>query len=215
MNHIILAKLQKHFSQYDVKSYAKGELITLANQEPDAISFLQTGVVEQYDITAAGNRITVNLYKPPAFFPMSWAINKTPNSYFFGAVTKVTLRQADPAATVSFLQSNPDVMFDLLSRVYLGTDVLLRRLALAASGIAVNRLIYELLVEASRFGTPTMAGQTLITIKQNAIAARSGLARETVNRELHKLEKLDLLLVTKHGISVDTAGLEKQLDLVV
>jgi len=215
MNRPILDKIKKHFNQYDLKTYAKGELITLANEAPAGISFLQSGIVEQYDITAVGNRVTVNIYKPPSFFPMSWAINKTPNSYFFGAVTKVTLRQADPVATVVFLQSNPDVLFDLLSRVYSGSDVLLRRLALAASGIAVNRLIFELLVEAYRFGAPLATDQTFITVKQNALAARSGLARETVNRELHKLEKLNLLSLATQGITIDTAALEKQLDLVV
>lgn len=215
MNHIIHSKIENFFKQYDVMTYAKGEIITLANQEPTSVSYLLSGLVEQYDITAEGNRITVNMYKTPAFFPMSWAINKTPNAYFFGAVTEVRVRQADPAATVLFLRANPDVLFDLLSRVYLGSDILLRRLALAASGIAVNRLLYELLVEAYRFSVAKTGDTTLITIRQNTLAARSGLARETVSRELHKLEKLNLLELSKAGIKFNVATLEGQLCLVV
>lgn len=214
MKPVIRNKIETYFSQYDVKTYAKGELITLANQAPAGISLLVSGVVEQYDISTEGNKITLNIYKPPAFFPMSWAINQTPNSYFFGAITKVTLRQADPAATVQFLRANPDVLFDLLSRVYTGTDILMRRLALAASGIAVNRLLYELLIEAYRFGVPSAADQTVLTIRQNTLAARSGLARETVSRELHKLEKHNLLALTKEGITINIDKLEAALNLI-
>ena len=214
MKPVIRNKIENYFSQYDVKTYAKGEIITLANQAPAGISLLVSGVVEQYDISTEGNKITLNIYKPPAFFPMSWAINQTPNSYFFGAITKVTLRQADPAATVQFLRANPDVLFDLLSRVYTGTDILMRRLALAASGIAVNRLLYELLIEAYRFGVPATADQTVITIRQNTLAARSGLARETISRELHKLEKHNLLALSKEGITINIAKLEAALNLI-
>lgn len=215
MNHIILSKIENFFSRYELRTYAKGEIITLANQEPTCVSFLVSGLVEQYDITSEGNRITVNMYKNPSFFPMSWAINKTPNGYFFGAVTEVTVRQADPAATVLFLRANPDVLFDLLSRVYLGSDIILRRLALAASGIAVNRLLYELLVEAYRFGVATSTGTTLVAIRQTTLAARSGLARETVSRELHKLEKLELIALSKAGITFNITALEGQLSLMV
>ena len=214
MNHIIRNKIDNYFSQCDIKTYAKGELITLANQAPAGVSQLVSGVVEQYDISTEGNKITLNIYKPPAFFPMSWAINQTPNSYFFGAITKVTLRQADPAATVQFLRANPDVLFDLLSRVYTGTDILMRRLVLAASGIAVNRLLYELLIEAYRFGAPVASDQTVLTIRQNTLAARSGLARETISRELHKLEKQNLLTLGKEGITINIAKLEEALNLV-
>jgi CRP-like cAMP-binding protein len=211
VNDLILDKLNRHFSKCKVRTYAKGTLIISANEEPEGISFLETGIVEQYDITPEGNRMTVNIYRPPAFFPMSWAINKTPNTYFFGALTDVNLRIENPAKTLIFLKSNPDVAYDLLSRVYKGTDALLRRLTLAASDIAANRLIFELLIEAYRFGQDIEDGRKLIRIKQNALAARSGLARETVSRELHKLEKDNRILLTKPGINIKMDSLEEKL----
>lgn len=215
MNQQIIDKLTKHFSKYGLKKYAKGKLITLANQEPTGISLLVSGLVEQYDITPEGNKLTVNVYKPPAFFPMSWAINKTPNAYFFGALTDVELKQADADETVAFLKANPDVMFDLLSRVYKGTDALLRRLTLTASGIAASRLIFELLIEAYRSGIVNSNGTVLVKVKQSVLAARNGLARETVSRELHKLENENLVLRTKQGIIVKINKLEQRLDFSV
>lgn len=212
MNDPILDKLDRHFSKCKVRTYAKGALIISANEEPEGISLLDSGIVEQYDITPEGNRMTVNIYRPPAFFPMSWAINKTPNTYFFGALTDVNLRVENSAKTLVFLKSNPDVAYDLLSRVYRGTDALLRRLTLAASDIAANRLIFELLIEAYRFGQDIEDGRKLIKIKQNTLAARSGLARETVSRELHKLEKDNHILLTKPGINLKMDSLEERLN---
>lgn len=215
MEQTILDKLNRHFSKYELKKYRKGRIITLANQEPDGVSLIESGLVEQYDITPEGNKLTVNIYRPPAFFPMSWAINKTPNSYFFGALTDVELRQADADETVAFLKANPDVTFDLLSRVYKGTDALLRRLVLASSGMAASRLIFELLIEAYRFGVEGEDKTILITIKQSVLAARSGLARETISRELHKLEQENLISRTKQGIEIHASKLEKKLDFTV
>lgn len=212
MNQKILDKLFDHFANCETKLYKKGEIIVFANQNPKGIFWLNEGLVEQYDITPEGNRVIVNIFKPLAFFPMSWAINKTENTYFYAALTDVELKIGDADKAVAFLQANPDVLFDLLSRVYKGTDALLRRLVLAASGIAASRLVYELLIEAYRFGQKVDAEKHLVTIKQNALAARSGLARETVSRELHKLVASDSISLSKEGIIINTKKLEQKLD---
>lgn len=215
MNQQIADKLTNYFSKYEVKKYPKGKLITSINQEPAGVSLLLSGLVEQYDITPEGNKLTVNVYKPSAFFPMSWAINKTPNVYFFGALTDVELKQADADETVAFLKANPDVLFDLLSRVYKGTDALLRRLMLAASGVAASRLIFELLIVAYRFGVVNGDGTVLVKVKQSELAASSGLARETVSRELHKLGQENLITRSKQEITINMKGLEQKLDFSV
>lgn len=208
-------KLSDFFAGTDERMYSKDDIITFANQDPEGVLFLVEGLVEQYDVTPEGNKITVNIFKPPAFFPMSWAINKTPNLYFYAALSNVKVKRAHPDKVAKFLQENPDVMFDLLSRVYKGTDGLLRRLVLAASGIASSRLIYELLLEAYRFGDGMSEETKKIKIRQSSLAARSGLARETVSRELHKMEREGLIELTKPGMLLHMKKLEGRLDLNV
>ncbi len=212
MNKTVLFKIEDHFKPSAVKEYKKGQIIIMDNQDPPGVFYLIEGTVEQYDITPDGNKVAVNLFKPPAFFPMSWAINKTPNSYFFAALTDVKLKQASADDTVALLKSNPDVTYDLLSRVYKGTDALLQRLVLATSSMATNRLMFELLIEARRLGKKIDPNKALIKVKQSSLAARSGLARETVSREIHKLESENLINLTAEGIEIDMAALEKRLD---
>jgi len=215
INHRILDKLSAFFSDSDDRTYRKGDIITFANQDPEGVLFIVEGVVEQYDVTPEGNKVIVNIFKPSSFFPMSWAINKTPNVYFYAALTEVKLKRAHPDKVAKFLQDNPDVMFDLLSRIYIGTDGLLRRLVLAASGIAANRLIFELLIEGHRFGDDLNGTKKIVKIKQSSLAARSGLARETVSRELHKLEREGFVKLTKSGIVLHVEELEDKLDFSV
>lgn len=184
----------------------------MPGQEPDGVTFLVEGSIEQYDITPDGNKFIVNVFKPPAFFPMSWAINKTPNNYFYGTATDVRLKRASPEEVTAFLKANPDVLYDLLSRVYKGTDALLHRLVLMARGMASSRLIFELLIEGYRFGEKIDDNKILVHIKLHVLAARGGLARETVSRELHKLEETGLISRTKQGIILDTKALAATLD---
>jgi len=135
-------KIERFFSNYPLKHYRKGELLILADEDPKHIFHLTTGQVREYDISEKGDEIVVNVFKPPAFFPMSWAINKTPNRYFFEAAADVTARLAPPDEALAFLKTNPDVMFDLLSRLYIGSNGLLRRMAHLMGGSARSRLIF-------------------------------------------------------------------------
>ncbi len=213
MQTAIIQKLQDYIkTRSPVRTYAKGQVITLAGQDPRGVAFLESGVVEQYDITSDGNKITVNVFKPPAFFPMSWAINKTPNAYFFEALDECKIRWADPDETVNFLKENPDVLLDLLGRVYKGTDGLLRRLVLAASGAATQRLMYELLLEAYRFGVPAGDHSRRVRVRQHALAARTGLTRETVSRELHRLLDDGIVMRSPQGMIINIPVIEARLN---
>lgn len=217
MDQEIRDKIARFFDSSSLKTRKKGQTLTFGDEDPEYVTLLVEGVVEQYDITPEGNKITVNMFKPGAFFPMSWAINRTPNTYFFAALTDIKFKTADANQTVEFLRDNPDVTFNLLSRVYKGTDALLKRLVLAASGIAASRLIFELLIEAYRFGQDDDGEKAVkaVKVKQSNLAARSGLARETVSRELHKLEAEGLLKISPGGIAFDINQLEKRLDINV
>ena len=225
LNDDILAKILALFSDCEEKVYSRGDIITFADQEPEGVYLLFSGTVEQYDVTPEGNKMTVNIFKPTAFFPMSWAINKTPNTYYFAALTTVKIKKKDPKLVVDFLKFNPDVTFNLLSRVFSGTDALQHRLALAASGAASHRLIYEFLIEGKRFGDYTVAATAkktnananliLVHVRHNSLAARTGLARETVSRELHKLESDGAIVLQSDGILLNMSKLEKVLDVDV
>lgn len=207
-----MRKIDDFFSKYPLRQFDQGQILLFPRDELRHIYYLKEGTVDEYDITPAGNKIIVNIFKPPAFFPMSWAINETRNAYFFEASSNVTAVIAPPADVIEFLKANNDVLFDLLARVYKGTDVLLKRIALSSGSDALSKLAFELLVECRRFGEKEK-GLTRINVSQNELASRAGLARETVSRELKVLKEDGAIELSRHGITIkNKVLLERKLE---
>jgi CRP/FNR family transcriptional regulator, anaerobic regulatory protein len=133
---------------------------------------------------------------------MSFAVNHTPNVYFYEAEENITVQPAPNADAVAFIQDNPDVLFDLLSRVYRGTDGLIGRLTHIMAGSARSRIMYEILIECRRFGTARGSGMA-IALNESDIGTHAGLARETVSREIRKLKEEGMISVVKNEIWVN------------
>jgi CRP/FNR family transcriptional regulator len=201
--------VQDFFSDYPIVSYGKGEVLLRPGDELTHVHFLVNGSVVQYDISSAGNDVVVNVFKPGAFFPMSLAINHNHNDYFFESASAITFRIATADVVVDFIISHPDICFDLLRRVYSGTDGLLRRMAHLMGGKSQSRLIFELLNASSRFGKQQTETGWLVPLTEKDIAKRSGLSRETVNRAMSTLKKDGLVDVRQGGIFIfDKSKLE-------
>jgi len=200
MQSAIHTKIATFFSAYGPRTYDKGELVIFADDTVPSIFFLESGLVAQYDIAESGDRVMLNTFKPHAFFPVSSALNTAPNRYFFEAVTPVVARRAPAEAVLTFLQQNPDVVLDLLSRVYRGTDGLLRQLMQLKSGTAEHRLLLEVCIAAERFGERNADGSFELHVTENQLAQQTGLARETVSRGLAALKKQHLVDASERGV---------------
>ena len=208
----IAKKIKAYFLKYPLSKFPKGEILIQAGDEPKHIFYLESGNVRQFDITTTGDEVVVNVFKPGAFFPMSWPVAKTPNRYFFQADTDVRIRRAKPPEALAFIKDNPDVMLDLLARLYSGVDGMQRRMAHLMGGSARSRLLYELIVECKRFGKKLPNSSYRIKINEAEIGARAGLARETVSREMKVLKQKKLISVDRLGIILkDLDLLERQL----
>jgi CRP-like cAMP-binding protein len=201
----IQSQIEAFFDGFPLRRAAKGQILIPAHEAPQHIYHLVEGRVKQYDISYRGDEVVLNTFKPPAFFPMSYAINRTPNVYFYEAEIDAEYHQAPFDDTLEFLLSHPDVLFNLLSRVYSGTDGLLGRLAHLMAGSARSRVLYELLIECRRFGAPRGHGM-VIDLNESDIAAHAGLARETVSRELKALKDTDVVSIIKQEIFVNDLG---------
>jgi len=202
MDKTVDLKINTFFGKYKQHLYKKHQVLIQANQNPDAIYKIESGQVVQYDISDQGHKVVVNTYKYPAYFPMSWAVNRTPNIYNYQTVADTVVRKVPAADAIDFIKAHPDVLYELLSRVYLGREVIMRRMAHSMAGNAKTRLLFELLLEAQRFGQVHADGKRLIVpIRVSDLADRTGLTRETVSRELAKMKALGIL-TSRNGIIV-------------
>ena len=203
----IQKKLDDFFNQFKHQKYKKGEILIRADDNPPGIFYLKSGFVKEYAISKKGDELVVNIFKPISFFPMSWAINKTKNMYFFEAITDLDVWRAPKDKALEFVKSNPDVLYDLLVRVYKGTDGILLRMSYLMAGNAYARLITEIIIHAKRFGNP-------LHISETDLAERSGMTRETVSREMKILKSKGLLTFQKGKLLIkDMLRFEEELGL--
>ncbi len=212
----VVTKINDYFSKFPKRSYPKGQILVFADESPGHIFYMVKGAVRKYDISYRGDEVVVNLFKPPAFFPMSWAINRTPNKYFYKTETETELHVAPAGDALQFIKDNPDVMLDLLSRIYRGMDGLSGRIVHLMSGSAESRLLYELIIECRRFGEKNKDGGYFLSTSEIDLAARSGLSRETVSREIRKVKDDGLVSVSSKGILVkDLSALEEKIGMEI
>lgn len=206
-------KLDNFFRAYKNQKFKKGEILIRADDEPAGIFYLVNGIVKRYAISKNGTELTLNIYKPVSFFPMDWAINNISSPHYYEAVTSVEVFRAPKEQTLKFIKENNDVMFDLISRLYQGLNGHMTIMAYLMAGNAQTELITELLILAKRFGKPE--GERIVIdmkITEKDLASQSGIARETVSRELQKLKKMGLLSFQKNQLIVnDIKKLEQEL----
>lgn len=213
MDDKIQLKIANFYRAYPPREYPKGEILLHPDTELQSVYYLTRGLASQYDIAPSGNEIVVNTFKPGAFFPMSLAINGGVSSYFFETSEASIIQKAPVPKVIEFLHANPDVCYDLLSRVYRGTDGILRRMSLLMGAKAQSRLLFELLNSHYRFGRGTTDGQSTLPFSETELAKRTGLTRETVSRLMSQLKSDGLVRVEGKRITIcQPTELEQLLD---
>jgi len=195
--------IEHFFSSYKPATFQKGAQLLQPSTTPPPITYIVEGYIVEYAIASSGTKTIINTYKPGSFFPASAAVNQTPNKYHFEAGIDTIVRQAPPADVNEFLLHNPAVTYNLLQRLYSGIDGLTGRLERLLSADASSRLLHILTIQAARFGVPSAEG-VVLTITETELAEHTGLARETVSRELKKLKNDNILSLSRGKIVLRT-----------
>jgi CRP-like cAMP-binding protein len=198
----ITDKIERYLNQYPRRTYASGETILFAHENPKDIFYLVSGKVNMFDVSPKGNEVVINVYEPGRFFPLSWALSHTPNKYFFKTEAPSMFRLIPPDDLMDFIFKNPDVGVELLRRIHQKADRFFERIVYLMSATAARRLTYELVVECLRFGKQQPDGSVFVAVREVDLASRSGLSRETVSREFQKLKEAGYVQLEKQGIRV-------------
>lgn len=195
-------EFEEFYKQFSIREYKKGEMLIRADDDPQGIFCLTKGYVRQYTISKAGFELTLHILKPISYFPMVWAVNGTPNVYFFEALTPVEVGRAPRDQVVNFIKDRPVVIFELMSELLEDYAETLTRMEHLVFSDAYRRVISVLLYIAKHFGVKK-GGEIIVDHRftQQDIATLVGVARETASNELTKLEKKGLIKYIDHSMS--------------
>lgn len=212
MNNEIEKKVLNFFSAYKKIQLGSKEVLIASDESQTNIYYLISGHVREYTISPHGQELTLHIFNPNSFFPMTWCLANIPNRYSFESQTAVEVYQASKEDVLRFLQKEPDVLEDLTKRLLLGTDKLLLRLEQLALNRAQTRLVSIIIFLARHFGEKTDKGILLNASFTHAdLGALAALTRETVSREWEKLQEENLVkLQGDHILILDLASLESK-----
>jgi len=193
-------EFETFYKQFTTCNYKKGEMLIRADDDPVGIFCLTKGYVRQYTISKTGFELTLHILRPISYFPMVWAVNGTPNVYFFEALTPVEVGRAPRDQVVNFIKDKPVVIFELLSELIEDYAESLTRIEHLVFSDAYRRVISVILYIAKHFGEAHSSGGVVIhhRFTQQDIATLVGVARETASNEMVKLEKKGLVTYVDH-----------------
>jgi CRP/FNR family cyclic AMP-dependent transcriptional regulator len=151
-----------------------------------------SGKIRQYDVRDSGSEVTLNVYGKGAVINLYWVFYGGESHHFFQAIEDSEIASAPTEKFKKEFETNHALALGALSRLVRGIDGILDRLAAHGSNDASLRVLTELRIDALRFGKRSNKGVT-VTIKPSELAARTGMARETVSRSVKHLESDGLL----------------------
>lgn len=192
---------EEFYKQFVTRDYKKGEMLIRADDDPQGIFCLKKGYVRQYTLSKAGFELTLHILKPISYFPLVWAVNGTPNVYFFEALTPVEVGRASRDQVVNFIKDKPAIIFELLSELIEDYAESLTRIEHLVFSDAHRRVISVLLYIAKHFGEAKDGGVIVHhRFTQQDIATLVGVARETASIEMVKLEKAGFVKYVDHAM---------------
>ncbi len=213
MDSILITVLDAFFEKFTRMKYKKGELIMRAEDIPQGVFYLKKGYVRQYMVSRSGAMLMLHIFKPGSFFPMMWALNDTPNTYYYEAMTSVEILRAPKESVKEFLLEYPQIVYNLAQRLLLGITGLQRRMEYLVMDTAYTKAVLLLLYLARNLGEKEGAGVVLpVPVTHREISAWIGTTRETASLQVETLKRRGLISYRKRQLIIPNfKTLEKEL----
>lgn len=198
-----LVALEDFFARARIMHYKKGDTILRAGDEPQGVFFIKRGYVRIYSLSPEGEEMTLIIFKPQDFFPMIWAFNNTQNMFYVEAMTSVELYRLPREEFIGFIKGNPEVLFELMSKILVRLGGLLQRMQYLAFGNAYSRVASILFICAERFGKKVGENMVIqVPLTHKDIANLVGMTRETVSIEMKKLAHKRIIAYKGRAVTV-------------
>lgn len=183
--------------------YKKGEFIIRAGDRPQGVYCIIEGCVKAYTITDNGEENIHIIYRPGEIFPILWLFNGGVVNAYFQASSPVRVWRVARRDVLDLIKTDPAAQADMMTQAVSQLQLFICRVDNLLCRTARARIAYRLIFLASRFGLPVQGGTFIdMPITHHDIANSINLARETVSREIERLEDQGLVLLQNHRILI-------------
>lgn len=180
--------------------FRKKDIILDKSKTTDTIYYLEKGFVQMFTHDEKNHKVLIHVFRPGAFFPLVPKISSWSSSryYTFQALTPIAVYKTPSDDVVTFLHTNPEILFHTLARLtdaLVGSVERLKQMNKETNERVVSLLLY--LVKSFGKATNNRAIINLRLTHQD-VAAWIGVSRESVSRFLSEL-KHKKIIKTFHG----------------
>ena len=207
-----IKKTEKFFQKYPFFQYKKGDLIVRPDEKINKIYYLKKGMVKEYIVSDNDSRLVIHIFRPGAFFLMTWLVNPI-NSCFFEAVNNVEIHKVPIEEVKKFVRSEPEDLFNFTLRLLKGVDGLTKRLETIVFDQAYIKVASLLSYIAKTFGADDHVEIVVnFPLTHKEIASWTGITRETASLQVEELEKKGIISYRGRQMVVNNLiALEKEI----
>lgn len=181
------------------------------------LHLLVSGYVKRYLITKEGSKSTQVIYGPNDVFPMTpvfkaiYGMNlyRGIEEYYYEAKTDIVVHSISLTELLEALDKDPLLYKDLLFAAGVRFNTYISRLEDVSLRSSYWRIAHLLVFLADQFGEETSEGVLIkMPLQRQSIADILALTRETVTREMVKLEQKKLIKGQKSIVILDLEQLK-------
>lgn len=190
-------KAPEPFTAAPDQKFKRGAMLIQASDQPDDAWLITDGYVRQFDFLPNGSEFSLNIYRPGALLALTWLYGGVPNHHCYEALTGVTVKRIKKEEYRAYIQLHPNEAITILERLSRGLDGMFSRITANSQNDAVARILNEIRIDSNRF-----PGDDDRALTSTMLAKRTGLARETVSRNISRLISDGTIKRVGHGLQL-------------
>ena len=199
----VAEKILSFFSHFQPLTVAKNQIIITPKEEISSIYLIKKGLVRMYIISEEGEEATLHVFKENSFFPMMLSLSKRENKYYFEAMEETEVMKAPTKDVTDYIKKDPELLFDLTIRFADAITGFMLRIEQLISQSAYQKIVSLLLYLIHTSGKKEGEDITIyFHYSHEQLGTWVGVARETVSRQMEKLEEKGIISQKEHNIVI-------------
>lgn len=198
--------IQKFFSEHGLtKTYSSDNVVIHADQLPDHVSLLVSGLVKAYTYDRTGSKHLHMIFSPGKCFPLFRVLQNQANQVTCVAQNDIVVLQVGRHKFLEELEHNHELTRALLDQSVAQFQAFTNRIENLQYSSARERLLFRLLSLASSFGhkVESAAYEIDIGLTHEDLAASIQVSREVVTRQLRTLKAKQVVIYSRKKLALN------------
>lgn len=182
------------FEQYPLITYEKEEKIIRPKELSNTVIYIKSGTSKISTFSSNGDEMTISYLNPESYGNIIFGLAPEENPYYIEAFTQVKAWRVSRNEYVEFAMKHPSIYIDLTTSLLRLIQDLYEQIAWLKLGNAYTKIAAAIFYLAKNLGEKEGTAITIPSrVTHQMIANLTGLTRETVSKQVKKLEENNLI----------------------